>query len=532
MALDETMLRGRTILIVDDHEPHRTLLANYLGAVGCDCAVASGGGEALQKMEARGFDLVLLDLRMDDLDGMEVLQRARSKGMAQNCVMMSAEGTISHAVEAIRLGAKDFLVKPFELEQLHDTVCRVIGAKANDPKLGPDPRLLWRDKHAPGLIGEHNSLLEVFLVLERIANTDCTVLVMGESGTGKELIARAIHHASSRESKPFVPVNCGAIPETLIESELFGHAKGAFSGATHAREGRFAVADGGTLFLDEIGEMSLSVQVKFLRVLQEQEFVPVGETRPRKCDVRIIAATNKNLEQMSEQGRFREDLFYRLNLIPIHLPPLRERDSDVPILAGHFLESVAQRQGGDFRGYSEAAMERLCAYSWPGNVRELENTVERMALLHQGEGILDVIDLPPKIRQAVRAAQAGPAAPVVQDPAPPPSDSSTVLSFPSRAEPTPVAATPTAPMPLDGTPPDPSPAPSPERIPAAPDQFLLPEDGIDLRRAVEAFEMSLIDQALARTGGNKNQASILLGMNRTTLVEKLRKRKRRAGGES
>lgn len=352
----EPQLQGRSILIVDDHEPHRTLLINYLGGLGCRCVGASGGEEGLARMREETFELVLLDLAMDDLDGMEVLKRAQADNLAQHYIMMSAQGTISNAVEAIRLGAQDFLVKPFELEQLLQLVQRVL--RATVPGTGPsaDPRLLWRDEHAPDLRGGSPRLLDVFLVLERISNTDCTVLVTGESGTGKELVARAVHDASGRHDQPFVPVNCGAIPETLIESELFGHAKGAFSGATSSREGRFAVADGGTLFLDEIGEMSLAVQVKFLRVLQEQEYVPVGETRPRKCDVRIIAATNKDLERMAAEGTFREDLFYRLNLIPIQLPPLRERVDDVELLALYFLQRIAERRGGALLELSDSAM--------------------------------------------------------------------------------------------------------------------------------------------------------------------------------
>ncbi|MEX1367973.1 MAG: sigma-54 dependent transcriptional regulator [Nannocystaceae bacterium] len=534
----DPLLEGRSVLVVDDHEAHRQLLTNYLGGLGCRCQGASGGNEALDRMAATPYDLVLLDLRMDDLDGMEVLKRARARGMAANCIMMSAEGTISHAVEAIRLGATDFLVKPFELEQLLGMARRVLGGLAPGGGAGQDPRLSWRDTHAPDLVGEHPRLLDVFLVIERIANTDCTVLVLGESGTGKELVARAIHNTSGRKSKPFVPVNCGAIPETLIESELFGHAKGAFSGATSAREGRFAVADGGSLFLDEIGEMSLAVQVKFLRVLQEQEYVPVGETRPRKCDVRIIAATNKNLEDMTRQGSFREDLFYRLNLIPIHLPPLRDRIEDVPRLVQHFLRILSERSEQPPPGIAPGAMETMMRYGWPGNVRELQNTIERMTLLYEGGRLLDVGDLPPKIREqgarpgvvqvpglelaATRpAADRSPPAPLRLAPPSPSPAPSHLSAVPDVAPPTASPATTvlTAPPTID----DPQP---PRARLATPTDFELPEDGIDLRKAVQAFEMSLIDQALERTGGNKNQASMLLGMNRTTLVEKLRKRQR------
>ncbi len=514
----DPLLEGRSVLIVDDHDAHRNLLTNYLGVLGCRCQGASGGNEALDRMAATPFDLVLLDLRMDDLDGMEVLKRARARGMAANCIMMSAEGTISHAVDAIRLGATDFLVKPFELEQLLGMVRRVLGSLAPGDGSGQDPRLVWRDTHAPDLIGEHPRLLDVFLVIERIANTDCTVLVLGESGTGKELVARAIHNTSGRKSNAFVPVNCGAIPETLIESELFGHAKGAFSGATSAREGRFAVADGGTLFLDEIGEMSLAVQVKFLRVLQEQEYVPVGETRPRKCDVRIVAATNKNLEEMTREGTFREDLFYRLNLIPMQLPALRDRADDVTRLVKHFLGLLSTRTGKPAPALSPAALEAMTRYEWPGNVRELQNTVERMLLLHQGDGMLDVTDLPPKMQQL--GARPSPTAPPASPPAPEPAPRAVAPATPTPAAP-PVAPAP--PEPAEASAPPPVAAP---RM-ASPEDFELPADGIDLRKAVQAFEMSLIDQALERTGGNKNQASMLLGMNRTTLVEKLRKRQQR-----
>jgi DNA-binding NtrC family response regulator len=522
----DPLLEGRSVLIVDDHDAHRNLLTNYLGVLGCRCQGASGGNEALDRMAATPFDLVLLDLRMDDLDGMEVLKRARARGMAANCIMMSAEGTISHAVDAIRLGATDFLVKPFELEQLTGLVRRVLGSLAPGDGTGQDPRLQWRDTHAPDLIGEHPRLLDVFLVIERIANTDCTVLVLGESGTGKELVARAIHNSSQRKNKAFVPVNCGAIPETLIESELFGHAKGAFSGATQAREGRFAVADGGTLFLDEIGEMSLSVQVKFLRVLQEQEYVPVGETRPRKCDVRIIAATNKNLEEMTHEGTFREDLFYRLNLIPMHLPALRERIEDVPRLIQHFLGVLSSRAGQPTPTLAPAALEAMTRYEWPGNVRELQNTVERMTLLHQGAGILDVGDLPPKMQSLMGRGTAFSVVPRAHPPSPVAEAAPVKPLFsvaPAHAPSGPMGPAISSDSPAANT--SPLPPSSPPRM-LAPEDFVLPPEGIDLRKAVQTFEMSLIDQALTRTGGNKNQASMLLGMNRTTLVEKLRKRQR------
>ncbi len=492
MRDSDAILAGRSVLVVDDHRPTAELLHSFLGELGAEVRTAGGGQEALDCLASDPFDLVLLDLRMDDLDGLQVLDRARADGIASTFVLMSAEGTISHAVQAMKLGAADFLVKPFELERLVGVLSRVLGEGRASGAQADDPRLAWRDRYAPYLVGEHESLREIFFLLERIAPTDCTVLVTGESGTGKELVARAIHAASQRAERAFVPVNCGAIPETLIESELFGHAKGAFSGATCAREGRFAVADKGTLFLDEIGEMALPVQVKFLRVLQEGEYVPVGETRPRKCDVRVVAATNRDLEKMVADGTFREDLFYRLNLIPIHLPPLRERRSDIPLLIRHFLRNASQRRGRPITDITDEAVERMTAYAWPGNVRELENTVERMCLLHQGGGVLGVDDLPAKLRAVELPRDPGAASPAADRARERPED-------PPRAADL-----------LD------------------PASVELPDGGIDLRALIEALENRLIDQALERTGGNRSRAAQLLRLNRTTLVERLRKRERAA----
>jgi transcriptional regulator with PAS, ATPase and Fis domain len=321
----------------------------------------------------------------------------------------------------------------------------------------------WRERNAPEIIGDNPLLLDVLKVAERVAETDCTVLITGESGTGKDLIAHAIHRASDRSAGTFVPLNCGAIPESLLESELFGHVRGAFTGAVNARTGRFAMAEGGTLFLDEIGEMSLHLQAKLLRVLQDKEYSPVGESRTYKCDVRIIAATNCVLEKMVEEGRFRADLFWRLNVVPLELPPLKTRKDDIEKLCRHFIFRYNDRYGRQLAGVSAEALELMVRYEWPGNVRQLENAVQR-AVVVKGEGVLEPKDLPPQLLSA-RGAKAGP------------------LSLTH-----------------------------------------LPEEGIDLRETLESLENALILQALERTAWNKNQAALLLQLNRTTLVEKLKKK--------
>ena len=329
----------------------------------------------------------------------------------------------------------------------------VSAAHGNDTE--PMPRSMR------GVIGQSESLVDLFRVVDRVADTDCTVLVTGESGTGKELVARAVHSASGRADAPFVAINCGAIPENLLESELFGHARGAFTGAHAAKTGRIAQAQGGTLFLDEIGEMPLALQVKLLRVLQAHEFSPVGDTRTMRADVRIVAATNLDLEEAVAAGRFREDLYYRLNVIHLDVPPLRDRCDDIPLLVQHFLMRAGKKTGRQVRSVSRAAAQLLATWSWPGNVRELENTLERAVLLSTSDRI-EPGDLPSKVRGL-----------------------------------------------------------GPERRTTP----KLPDSGIDLRAAVEGFENGLIRQALDKTGWNKNRAAMLLGLNRTTLVEML-KRKR------
>jgi DNA-binding NtrC family response regulator len=320
----------------------------------------------------------------------------------------------------------------------------------------------WRQEFSPELFGEHPRMIELIRTIEQISDTDCTVLLLGESGVGKELVARALHRASRRAAGPFVPINCAAVPRDLIESEMFGHARGAFTGATQAREGRFQAADGGTLFLDEIGEMDAALQCKLLRAIQDRQITPVGEVRALRADTRIVAATNRDLEKLCADGRFRDDLYYRLNVVALSIPPLRERGSDVLLLARRFVEIFNRRHGRHVEGLTAEAEVALAAYDWPGNVRQLENTIERAVILKR-EGSIDACDLPDRLRAERQAAG------------------------------------------LLGA-------------------LRLPPSGVDLNEALEECEVRLILQALDRTGGNKAQAATLLHLNRTTLVEKLRKR--------
>lgn len=368
-----------------------------------------------------------------------------------------------------------------------------------------------------GIIGQSTSLVEVFKILDKVAPTDSTVLVTGESGTGKELLVRALHANSRRADCPFVPINCGAIPKELLESELFGHEKGAFTHAIRSRPGRFELADGGTIFLDEIGEMDLSLQVKILRVLQEKEIERVGGTGCKKVDVRIVAATNRDLESEVTAGRFREDLYYRLNVIPLHLPPLRERGMDILILAQCFLERFCQKKNRPLLRLGEDTARVLLAYSWPGNVRELENFMERLSILVDGDCV-QVDDLPAKIRDNVGPLDSLPPLPEGALGA-----SAAPLS-PSAPAPAPHAAT-TAPS-------QPPAGPTGTAVaPAAgggqfvwPDLSVLEAQGVNLKDFLEAVEFRLIDEALQRADGVKNQAAELLGIKRTTLIEKLKKK--------
>ena len=369
-----------SVLIVDDQKNVRTTLGIVLREAGYRVLEAEDGHAALSRLSTETIDVVLTDLRMDGIDGLELLRSALAVAPNSQVIVMTAYGTIESAVEAIRRGAFDYLAKPFKENEL---LLRVEKAVAHRRLLGEMSLLAgeFRDRYGlANIVGSAAALRDLLALVVRVAPTDATVLVSGESGTGKELIARAIHTSSRRAQKPFVPLNCAAITETLLESELFGHAKGAFTGAIRARRGLFEEADGGTLFIDEVGETAPGLQAKLLRALQEGEIRRVGESQPIRVDVRVIAATNQDLRQAITQRRFREDLFYRLNVVPLRVPPLRERSEDIPLLASHFLARFNAR-AGEQKSFSPAAIAKMFEHRWPGNVRELENMVEQAAAL-------------------------------------------------------------------------------------------------------------------------------------------------------
>jgi DNA-binding NtrC family response regulator len=449
------------ILLCDDEDTLLRSLGRILRTAGHDVVTTDGPG-GFAKLQQERFDLVLTDIRMPGKNGFEILLTARAVAPGTPVIAMSGSAEIPDAVKAMHAGARDFLIKPFDVQTLEDAVATVLKPPPA-PGPGEDPRF-WRDRVAPWLLGDDATIVPVLSLLSQVADTGCTVLITGESGTGKELAARSLHAGSSRKGKPFVAVNCAAIPPTLVESELFGHVRGAFTGATTSRTGRFAQADGGTIFLDEIGEMELAVQAKLLRLIQDGELYPVGEETPTRVDVRILAATNRNLEAEVANGRFRADLYWRLNVIPVEMPKLKSRANDIAPLCDHFLARANERHRRQVTGIDGQALAALKAYHWPGNIRELENVLERMVIV-KGAGVLGLADLPAQIR------------------------------------------TPRT-TPATGT-----------EIPE------LPKDGTDLRAMLEAVEDRMIGEALERTGGNKNRAAELLGLNRTTLVEKLRRKR-------
>jgi DNA-binding NtrC family response regulator len=451
----------RRILVVEDDPDVRRTLERCLVREGCEVTLAVDGKEADEKSDRARPELDLTDLEMPRAGGREVVALAVQRRVP--VVVLTGHATVQSAVELMRAGAANFLTKPFTPDTLRNLLSDTFGRAP-----------------AGEVVGNEEAFRDVLDIVGAVAETDATILITGESGTGKEVVARAIHRASKRARGPFVAVNCGAIPEALLESELFGHARGAFTGATHARAGRFQLAEGGTLFLDEIGDMPLPFQVKLLRVMQERQFEVLGEGTPRAADVRVIAATHRDLSAMVKAGSFREDLFYRLNVVDVKLPALRERAGDIPLLTEHFVAVANARHGTHVTGATPAVLEALQKHTWPGNVRELGNVIERMVIF-QKRGMLDVAGLPPAITNpgAVAAAASSP-----------PSSSATGASA----------------TPSQGT--------------------QLPAEGVDLRAVVARLEETLIDQALERTGGNRNAAAQLLGLNRTTLVEKLKRNKK------
>jgi DNA-binding NtrC family response regulator len=463
---------SKHVLLVEDEAPLREAVAEQLMDRGYQVEQAESGEAAVARLAEFAFDIIITDLRLPGLDGSTVLETAVKRYPDIIAIVVTGFGTVKDAVEAIKRGAWDFVNKPFQIDEL----LHVLDAALEQRRLRLENAYLREQLEQrysfAGIIGKSPAMGKLFQLLETVAATNSTILITGETGTGKEVVARAIHHGSPRRNNRFVALNCSAIPETLLEAELFGHVRGAFTGAVGSRAGRVEQAHKGTLFLDEVGTMSTALQAKLLRVLQEREFERIGDTHTVKVDVRVIAATNSDLRRMVADGQFREDLFYRLNVIPVHLPPLRDRKEDIPLLVQYFLDKIATDQAvregrspveraAPAVTVSQEAMRRLMAYQWPGNVRQLENAVERAVAFSAGRPQLDVGDLPAEIQHTQEAAL-----------------------------PTPVT---------------------------------LPEEGIDLDAFIADVERELIQRSLERTGGNKGRAARLLNMKRTTLVEKLKR---------
>ncbi|MBK9294332.1 MAG: sigma-54-dependent Fis family transcriptional regulator [Oligoflexia bacterium] len=450
------------ILVCDDESSIRSALFRALEKRGHHVLTASCISEA-ESLTSGGqsIDLLLVDIRLPDGDGLEFMAKLQKTHHCQS-IVMTGFGSIDNAIEATKRGAFHYVTKPFNIDEVLALTDKALESK----RLSLENKLLRQQLHEKykfeNIIGQSEAIMKVFELIEIVADSNSTVLITGESGTGKELIAKAIHYNSSRASKLMVPVNCGAIPGELLESELFGHVRGAFTGAISNRQGRFEIANDGTIFLDEIGDMSPNLQVKILRVLQERRFEAVGSTKPIEVDVRIIAATNKDLEKAVLDKSFREDLFYRLNVIPIKVPALRDRKSDIPLLINHFITQFNELKKRDIQGFDRDALEVLMEYNWPGNVRELENLIERLVIL-KGRGVIGVYDLPERYQQKTNVA-------------------------------------------------------------LNPDKVTVPEKGLDFNSAVDNFENALIMQALERTSWNRNKAANLLNLNRTTLVEKIKKK--------
>ncbi|WP_093393131.1 sigma-54-dependent transcriptional regulator [Thermodesulforhabdus norvegica] len=450
-------MKGEGIVLLVDGDP------DFLGNLsekfiekGFKVLCCRSAEEAIRTVNRHTVHVCVLEIFLPDRSGMEVLDYIKRSVPHCSVIVLTGQGSVKSAVESLKKGAVDYFTKPADFGELYEAVKRAMDGGERSPEDAGDEIPAFAS-----IVGHSPIMRELFRVIRRVAATDTTVLITGESGTGKELVAKAIHDLSSRHRRPFVPVNCGAIPEELLESEFFGHEKGAFSGAIRTRQGRFELADGGSVFLDEIGEMSPKLQVKLLRFLQDRKFERVGGVRTIEVDVRIIAATNRDLWKSVQEGSFREDLFYRLNVVPIHVPALRERTEDIPHLVRHFIKMHSERKALPAKNVSEEVMECFMRYPWPGNVRELENLIERLLILTEGD-VITIKDLPDRFLN-----HAG-----------------------------------------DGK---------------GPVKIRLPDSGIHLKKTLESIEIDLIMQALDKAGGVKNHAAKLLRLNRTTLIEKMKK---------
>ena len=388
------------LLFVDDEPALRSLMAERLAERGFEVAEADSGEQALQLLDQFAFDILITDLRLPGIDGTRVIEGARERYPGIVAIVITGYGTVKDAVDAIKRGASDFVAKPFQFDELMHVLHKAMEQRRLTSENAYLRQQLEERYQFGGILGRSRPMQKLFQLLETVAPSNSTILITGETGTGKEVVARAAHHNSPRRAHRFVALNCSAIPEALLEAELFGHVKGAFTGAVGTRQGRFEQAHKGTLFLDEVGTMSTALQMKLLRALQEREFSRVGDNQTIKVDVRVIAATNSDLGRMVSEGTFREDLYYRLNVIPIQLPPLRDRRDDIPVLAKHFLDKLA---AGQQMQISQGAMRALMAYSWPGNVRQLENAIERAVTLSGGRTEIDIPDLPMEIQDLPQA---------------------------------------------------------------------------------------------------------------------------------
>jgi DNA-binding NtrC family response regulator len=390
------MSSGASILIIDDEPLIRMTVQDTLAAEGFGVVSAETGQKGIDLFRNKHADVVITDLRLPDLDGIQILKEVKSLNPETQVVLITAYGSIDSAVQAMKEGASDYLTKPFAMDELLLIIKRILRMKQLEEENVSLRKKVEERYGLEGLVGKSRQMLEIYELIETVARTDTTVLISGESGTGKELAANAIHFQSPRKRGSFVKVNCAALPETLLESELFGHEKGAFTGALRQRKGRFEIADGGTLFLDEIGDISMGVQVKLLRVLQERQFERVGGNETLSVDVRLICATQKDLKEEIRKGSFREDLYYRLNVVPIDLPPLRNRREDILLLAEHFIDTFSKKMGKEISGLSEDAKALLLKYPFPGNIRELENMLERAIALIKGK-VIQAEDLPDEL---------------------------------------------------------------------------------------------------------------------------------------